>query len=155
MIWATVSSCSCICWLYRASPSLAAKNIINLISVYSVSCGFSQMPFIPWFSVDTMFPILCSPCTPCSVISLVFALFLLSYCSWQAQDFTCRVQSKCLRSFPWLPPVGYIQSSLRCYSTSSISLHVLYRTVIIPQCSELLQARPMLPRPEAAPESSG
>ena len=33
MIWATVSSQSCICWLYRASPSLAAKNIINLISV--------------------------------------------------------------------------------------------------------------------------
>ena len=31
MIWATVSSRSCFCWLYRASPSLAAKNIINLI----------------------------------------------------------------------------------------------------------------------------
>ena len=29
MIWATVSSRSCFCWLYRASPSLAAKNIIN------------------------------------------------------------------------------------------------------------------------------
>ena len=33
MIWATVSSRSYFCWLYRASPSLAAKNIINLISV--------------------------------------------------------------------------------------------------------------------------
>ena len=33
MIWATVSSWSCFCWLYRASPSLAAKNIISLISV--------------------------------------------------------------------------------------------------------------------------
>ena len=33
MIWATVSSWTCFCWLYRASPSLAAKNIINLISV--------------------------------------------------------------------------------------------------------------------------
>ena len=32
MIWATVSSWSCFCWLYRASPSLGAKNIINLIS---------------------------------------------------------------------------------------------------------------------------
>ena len=31
--WATVSSWSCFSWLYRASPSLAAKNIINLISV--------------------------------------------------------------------------------------------------------------------------
>ena len=33
MIWATVSSWSCFCWPYRASPSLAAKNIISLISV--------------------------------------------------------------------------------------------------------------------------
>ena len=28
-IWATVSSRSCFCWLYRASPSLAAKNITS------------------------------------------------------------------------------------------------------------------------------
>ena len=36
MIWATVSSWSCFCWLYRASPSLASKNIINLISVLTI-----------------------------------------------------------------------------------------------------------------------
>ena len=36
MIWATVSSQSCFCWLYRASPSLASKNIINLISVLTI-----------------------------------------------------------------------------------------------------------------------
>ena len=36
MIWATVSSRSCFCWLYRASPSLPAKNIINLISVLTI-----------------------------------------------------------------------------------------------------------------------
>ena len=36
MIWATVSSQSCFCWLYRASPSLAAKNVINLISVLTI-----------------------------------------------------------------------------------------------------------------------
>ena len=36
MIWATVSSQSCFCWLYRASPSLAAKNIINLILVLTI-----------------------------------------------------------------------------------------------------------------------
>ena len=36
MIWATVSSRSCFCWLYRASPSLAAKNIINLILVLTI-----------------------------------------------------------------------------------------------------------------------
>ena len=36
MIWAAVSSQSCFCWVYRASPSLAAKNIINLISVLTI-----------------------------------------------------------------------------------------------------------------------
>ena len=36
MIWATVGSQSCFCWLYRASPSLAARNIINLISILTI-----------------------------------------------------------------------------------------------------------------------
>ena len=31
MIWATVRSRSCFCWLYRTSPSSAAESIINLI----------------------------------------------------------------------------------------------------------------------------
>ena len=35
-MWATVSSQSCFCWLYTASPSLAAKNITNLISVSTI-----------------------------------------------------------------------------------------------------------------------
>ena len=30
MVWATVSSQSCFCWLYRASPSLAAKNDFSI-----------------------------------------------------------------------------------------------------------------------------
>ena len=36
MIWATVSSQSCFCWLYRASPSLVAKNTINVILVLTI-----------------------------------------------------------------------------------------------------------------------
>ena len=36
MIWATVSSQSCFSWLYRASPSLVAKNRISLISVLTI-----------------------------------------------------------------------------------------------------------------------
>ena len=36
MIWATVSCRSHVCWLYTASPSLAAKNIISLISVLTI-----------------------------------------------------------------------------------------------------------------------
>ena len=36
MVWATVSSQSCFCWLYRPSPSLVAKNIISLILVLPI-----------------------------------------------------------------------------------------------------------------------
>ena len=36
MIWATVSSGSYFCWLYRAYPSLATKNIIDLISELTI-----------------------------------------------------------------------------------------------------------------------
>ena len=36
MIWVTVSSRSCFCWLYRTSPSSVAKNIINLILVLTI-----------------------------------------------------------------------------------------------------------------------
>ena len=49
MIWATVSSWSCFCWLYRVSPSLAAKNIINLILVLTIwwcACVESSLVFL-------------------------------------------------------------------------------------------------------------
>ena len=46
MTWATVSSQSLFCWLFRASPSLAAKNIISLILVLTIwwcPCGESSL----------------------------------------------------------------------------------------------------------------
>ena len=46
MIWATFSSWSCFCWLYRASPSLAAKNIINLIFIDSLLMSMCRV--ISW-----------------------------------------------------------------------------------------------------------
>ena len=36
MIWAIVSTFSYFCWLYRASPYLAVKNIIDLISILTI-----------------------------------------------------------------------------------------------------------------------
>ena len=36
LIWAIVNSKSCFCWLYRASPPLPVKNIINPISVLTI-----------------------------------------------------------------------------------------------------------------------
>ena len=46
MIWATVSSWSCFCWLCRASPSLAAKNIIHLILVLTIWWRPCVEPFL-------------------------------------------------------------------------------------------------------------
>ena len=47
MIWATVSSQSCFCWLYKASPSLAAKNIINLILLLNIWwCAYVESSFV-------------------------------------------------------------------------------------------------------------
>ena len=47
MIWATVSSQSCFYWLYRASPSLAAKDIINLILVLTIWwCPFVESSLV-------------------------------------------------------------------------------------------------------------
>ena len=46
MISATVSSQSCFCWLCRASPCLAAKNILNLILVLTLwwcTCAGSSL----------------------------------------------------------------------------------------------------------------
>ena len=46
MIWATVSSQSCFCWLCRASPSLAAKNMISLFGVDRLWCPCVESSFV-------------------------------------------------------------------------------------------------------------
>ena len=55
MIWATVSSQSCFRWLYRASPSSAAKNIFNLISVITIWwCPCVESSLVCWNRVFAM-----------------------------------------------------------------------------------------------------
>ena len=75
MIWATVHSQSCFCWMYNASPSLAAKNIINMISVLTIwwfPCVESSLVFfeecvcntsvLSWWNSTSLFS--ASFCTP-------------------------------------------------------------------------------------------
>ena len=47
MIWATVSSRSCFCWLYRAFPSLVTKNIVNLILIFTDHLVMSMYKIVP------------------------------------------------------------------------------------------------------------
>ena len=46
MVWSTVSSKSCFCWLYTTFPSSAMRNVISLISVLTIwwyPCGESSL----------------------------------------------------------------------------------------------------------------
>ena len=75
-IWATVSSQPCFCWLYRAFPSLAAKNIIHLISVLTI-----------WWCPCVVFPSVGRGCLLWPVHSLgkILLAFALLHCVLQAQ----------------------------------------------------------------------
>ena len=87
MIWATVSSRSCFCWLYT-SPSLAAKNIINRISIFIIwscpcvksSLGLLEKECCPWpvTSLDKTVS-LCpaSFCTPGPNLPVIPGIFWL------------------------------------------------------------------------------
>ena len=47
MIWSIVSSRSCACWHYSASPSSAGNNIISMISVLTIWwCPFVESPLV-------------------------------------------------------------------------------------------------------------
>ena len=49
MVCATVSSWSSFCWLYRTSPSLSAKNIINLILLLTIWwCPCVESSLVCW-----------------------------------------------------------------------------------------------------------
>ena len=59
MIWVTISSRSCFCWLYTASPSLATKDVINLISVITSVQSLSHVRLFttPWNCRTPGFPV--------------------------------------------------------------------------------------------------
>ena len=88
--WATVSSGSCFCWLYRASPSSAAKNIINLILVLIWWCpcvesslvlleeGFAMTSAFFWQNSVSLCPAsFCTPRPNLPVIPVSFDFLLL------------------------------------------------------------------------------
>ena len=72
MVWAIVSSRSCFCWLYRASPSSAAKNIIYLISVLTVW-------WCPCVKLSHVTGIGCLLWPACSLNKTLLALALLPF----------------------------------------------------------------------------
>ena len=103
MFWAPVRSKSCLCWLYRASLPLAAKNIINLISVLTIwwcPCVESSLVLLEesvcmtsvfsWQNSVSLCPAsFCTPRQTCSIlqVSLDFLLLHSSPLSWKEHLF--------------------------------------------------------------------
>ena len=118
MIWATVSSLSCFCWLYRASPSLATKNIINLISVLTI-----------WWC----------PCVESSLVLLEEGVCYDQCIFWQNSISLCPASFRIPRpNFPvtpgvsWLPTFAFQSPIMKRTSFSGVSSRRvvgLHRTV--------------------------
>ena len=118
MIWATVSSWFCFCWLYRASPSLSAKNIINLISVLTI-----------WWC----------PCVESSLVLLEEVFAMTSEFSWQNSISLCpasfcipRPNLPVTPGVSWLPTFAFqspIMKRTSFLGVSSKGLIGLHRTI--------------------------
>ena len=137
MIWATVSSRSCFCWLSRASPSSAAKNIINLISVLTIcQCPYVSDVHMSVMSICRVFSCVVGGCLlwpVCSLGKTLLAFALLHFVS--KAKFAC--YSRCfLTSYLCISFTYFfllecsIFFSLICRSSlflKDISLHLWYR----------------------------
>ena len=74
MIWATVSSRFCNHWLYRASPSMAAKNIINLILILTIWLCPCAESFLVLLEECLLWPVCSLDKTPIAFAVLHFVL---------------------------------------------------------------------------------
>ena len=87
MICATVSAQSCFCWPYRASPSLAAKNIISLIlalTIWWCPCAESSLVLLeegvcydPCFLLTKLYFCPASFCTPRPNLPVISSYFCI------------------------------------------------------------------------------
>ena len=101
MIWATVHSRSCFCWLYRVPPSLAAKNIINLILVLTIW----------WCSCVLFSPVLLEEgvCYDQCILLAELCYPLLYFILYSKAKFAC--YSRCILTSYFCIPVPYNKAS--------------------------------------------
>ena len=106
MIWATVSSWSCFCWLDRVSPSSAAKNIISLISVLTIW----------WCPCVESSPVLLKEgvcCDQCVLLAKLLAFALL--------HFVLQGQTGCYSGISWLHTFAFHSPVLKRTSFFHVS----------------------------------
>ena len=102
MIWATVSSWSYFGWLYRASPSLAAKNIINLLSVLTLWWGLCVVSSFVLLEVGV--------CYNQSILLAKQCLHLPCFILYSKAKFAC--YSRCLLTCYFCIPVPYNEKGI-------------------------------------------
>ena len=124
MIWATVSSSSYFCWLYRAFPPLPAKNVINLILLLTI-----------WWC----------PCVESSLVLLKRVFSMTSAFSWQNSASLCHTSFCTLRpnlpvtpGISWLPTFAFQSPIMKRISFLGVleGLVGLHRTIqlqLLPQ----------------------
>ena len=171
MIWATVCSWFCFCWLYRASSSLATKNIINLIlgidhlvmSICRViSCVVGRGCLVwPVHSLDKSllaffllhFVLQGQTCLLLHV-SLNFLLLHSSPLWWKDIFFWCSVQFSSVQSLSrvWLFATPWIAARKASLSITNSwnSLRLTSIKSVIPS-SHLILCRPLLLLPPTPP----
>ena len=126
MIWATVSSRSCSCWLSRASSSSAAKNIINLILVLAI-----------WWCLCVESSIVLSEESVCYECILLTKLLDFALFHFVLQDQTClllqvSLDFQLLHSSPlWW--VGYL--FLVSVLGGIVGLHRIIQLHLLQHCS--------------------
>ena len=131
MIWATVSSQTCFCWLYRASPSLAEKNIINLISILTIwwcPCVESSLALLTEGVCSDQCVLLEKLCyfLPCFILYSKANLPVTPDISWLP---AFALQSPMMKSTSFFD-ISSRRSSLNCSASSSLALVVGAQTWI-------------------------
>ena len=146
MIGATVSSWSCFCWLYRAPPSLAEENIINLIWVLTIwwcpcvefslvlleeGVCYDKCMLLTHFNRPWKRNITCplyfalASCKKCGVLDLNFFERILVFQSWTWHFFSFFT---CLSQFSILSlmlPIYCIQYIVQKVSSTLLSLQLV------------------------------
>ena len=119
MIWATVSSQSCFCWLYGASPSLAAKNRISLISGLTIW----WCPRVESSLVLLEEGVCCDQCVLLAKLCWPLPSFVL----YSKAKFAC--YSRCFLTSYFCIPVPYNEKDIFCGVLVLEGLVGLHRTV--------------------------
>ena len=119
MIRATVRSQSCFCWLYRASSSLAAKNIINLISVLTIWWCPCVEPSLVLLEEGVCYD-------QCVLLAKLYYL-LPCFIPYSKAKFTC--YSRCFLASYFCIPVLYNEKDIFLGVLVLIGLVGLHRTI--------------------------